>query len=49
VIVTTDGSLRTVPADRLQVVDRAVAAAIVAATDANENQRLHHGTVPPLG
>ena len=49
VIVTTDGALRAVPMDRLQIVDRAVAQAIVAATEANEQQREQHGTIPPLG
>lgn len=47
VVVTTDGSLRVVAADRLQVVDRAVAASIVAATEAYEKQRGRQGMVPP--
>ena len=49
VVVTTDGGIRTVPAQRIQVVDRAVAAAIVAASEAYEKQREQHGTVPPRG
>jgi len=47
VCVTTDGALSTFDADRVQVVDRAVAEAIVTATEANEKQREHGGTVPP--
>jgi hypothetical protein len=49
VVVTTDGALRTVAADRVQIVDRAVAASIVAATEAIERQKDQHGTIPPLG
>jgi hypothetical protein len=47
VCVTTDGALRVVEADRVQVVDRAVAEAIVAATAAAEHQRGQRGRVPP--
>ena len=47
VVVTTDGALRTVDADRLQIVDRAVAEAIVFATEAYEQQRSTDPTVPP--
>lgn len=47
VCVTTDGAIHTFDADRVQVVDRAVAEAIVTASEANENQRHRGGTVPP--
>ncbi len=47
VCVTTDGTIHTFDADRVQVVDRAVAAAIVTATEANALQRGQMGTVPP--
>ena len=47
VCVTTDGAIHTFDADRVQVVDRAVAAAIVTATDANTMQRGQPRTVPP--
>jgi hypothetical protein len=47
VCVTTDGTLRVVEVERLQVVDRAVAEAIVAATAAVERQR-RPGRMPPL-
>jgi hypothetical protein len=47
VCVTTDGAVRTFEADRVQVVDRAVAEAIVAATAAADRQRQHLGRVPP--
>ena len=47
VAVTTDGSLRTLPSDRVQIVDRAVAAAIAVATEAYAKQRGQPGTVPP--
>ena len=45
--MTTDGALRVFEADRVQVVDRAVAEAIVAATAAADRQRQQQGTVPP--
>ena len=45
--VATNGTIRTFDADRVQIVDRAVAAAIVAATEANELQRGQRRTVPP--
>ncbi|HKZ92798.1 MAG TPA: hypothetical protein VJZ50_11720 [Candidatus Limnocylindrales bacterium] len=48
VCVTTDGAIHIFDADRVQVVDRAVAEAIVAATAAAEKQRQQHGTMPPL-
>jgi hypothetical protein len=47
VCVATDGSIRVVDAQLLQVVDRAVAEAIVAATAAAEKQRQQYGTIPP--
>ncbi|MEA2025441.1 MAG: hypothetical protein U9O18_01995 [Chloroflexota bacterium] len=49
VCVTTDGAIHTFDAARVQIVDRGVAAVIVAATEANEQQREQHGTVPPRG
>lgn len=49
VCVTSDGALRTFDASRVQIVDRAVAAAIVSATEANERQRQSGGTLPPSG
>ena len=45
--VATNGAIRTFDADRVQIVDRAVAAAIVTATEANELQRGQRRTVPP--
>jgi hypothetical protein len=47
VCVTTDGAIHIFDADRVQIVDRAVAAAIVVATEANERQRGQQRTVPP--
>ncbi len=47
VCVTTDGALRTFDSDRVQIVDRAVAAAIVSATEANEMQHGRPRTIPP--
>lgn len=47
VCVTTDGTIRTFDADRVQIVDRAVAQAIVVAGEALERQRGHQRTVPP--
>jgi hypothetical protein len=47
VCVTTDGALRLFEADRVQVVDRAVAEAIVAASAAADRQRGQQGRVPP--
>jgi hypothetical protein len=47
VCVTTNGALQTFDADRIQLVDRAVAEAIVAATEVNERQRGQMGTLPP--
>lgn len=47
VCVTTDGTLRVIDADRIQVVDRAVAEAIVTATAAADRQRQQQGRVPP--
>lgn len=49
ICVTTDGALHTFDADRVQVVDRAVAAAIVVATEANQQQRGQPRSVPPRG
>jgi hypothetical protein len=48
VCVTTDGIIRTLDAQRVQIVDRAVAETIVAATAIVERQRQEHGTVPPI-
>jgi hypothetical protein len=47
VCVTTDGALRVFDADRVQVVDRAVAEAIVGASAAADRQRQQQGRVPP--
>ena len=47
VCVTTDGAIHVFDADKVQVVDRAVAEAIVAANEANERQRAQPGSVPP--
>lgn len=47
VCVTTDGAIHTFDADRVQVVDRAVAAAIVTATEVSAMQRGQQRTVPP--
>jgi hypothetical protein len=49
ICVTTDGALRTFEADRVQVVDRAVAETIVTATEAYQHQRGTPPTVPPPG
>jgi hypothetical protein len=48
VCVTTDGAIHTFAAGRVQIVDRAVAEAIVAATAVSERQREAQGTVPPI-
>jgi len=47
VCVTTDGAIHTFDAEKVQIVDRAVAEAIVSASETNEKQREHTGTVPP--
>jgi len=47
VCVTTDGAIHTFDAPRVQIVDRAVAAAIAMATEVNEMQRTQQGTMPP--
>lgn len=47
VCVTTDGALRMLDADRVQVVDRVVAESIVAATSASEQQWSQQNTIPP--
>ena len=47
VCITTDGAIRTFDAERVQIVDRAVAAAIVVATEAADRQRQRGGAVPP--
>lgn len=49
VVVATDGSIRTVEADRVQIVDRAVAEAVVAASEAIGQQRQQPGNLPPRG
>jgi hypothetical protein len=47
VCVTTDGAIHTFEAARVQIVDRAVAEAIVRATEISDQQRARGGTVPP--
>jgi hypothetical protein len=47
VCVTTDGAIHTFDASRIQLVDRGVAEAIVAATEVNDKQRGQSGMVPP--
>jgi hypothetical protein len=47
VCVTTDGAIHIFDAGRVQIVDRAVAEAIVSATEVNARQRGPQGTVPP--
>jgi hypothetical protein len=47
VCVATDGSIRVFDAQLVQIVDRAVAEAIVTATAAAERQRQQFGTLPP--
>ena len=49
VCVTTDGAIRVFDAAKVQVVDRAVAEAIVVASEARERQRAQPGAVPPPG
>ena len=49
VCVTTDGAIRVLDTERVQVVDRGVAEAIVGAEAAYDKQRQQQGTVPPLG
>ncbi|HYO17997.1 MAG TPA: hypothetical protein VES02_04935 [Dermatophilaceae bacterium] len=48
VCVMTDGTIRSLDVQRLQVVDRSVAEAIVAAAAAADKQRQQQGTVPPI-
>ena len=48
VCVMTDGSIRTLETQRIQVVDRSVAEAIVAASAAADRQRMQQGTLPPV-
>jgi hypothetical protein len=47
VCVTTDGAVHTFDAERVQIVDRAVAETIAMATAANQRQQVQQGTVPP--
>jgi len=47
VCVTTDGAIGTFDAERVQIVDRAVAEAIAMATEVNQRQQTPQGTVPP--
>ena len=47
VCATTDGAIHVFDANRVQIVDRVVAEAIVVASEANEKQREPMGTVPP--
>ena len=49
VCITTDGAIRVLDTERVQVVDRGVAGAIVDATEAYDKQRQQQGTVPPSG
>jgi hypothetical protein len=48
ICVMTDGSIRTLAMTHIQVVDRSVAEAIVAASAAADRQRVQQGTVPPI-
>lgn len=48
ICVMTDGSIRTLAMAHIQVVDRSVAEAIVAASAAADRQRVQQGTVPPI-
>jgi hypothetical protein len=48
VCVLTDGSIRSLDIQRVQIVDRSVAEAIAAATAVADRQRLQHGTMPPI-
>jgi hypothetical protein len=47
ICVSTDGAIHTFDADRVQIVDRVVAEAIVVATEASQRQRMQMGTIPP--
>jgi hypothetical protein len=47
VCITSDGAIRTLDSNQVQIVDRAVAEAIVVATQANEQQRGPTSTIPP--
>jgi hypothetical protein len=47
VCVTTDGAVHTFDAERVQIVDRAVAEAIALATEVSQRQQTQQGTVPP--
>ena len=47
VCVTTDGAVHTFDAERVQIVDRAVAETIAMATTVNQRQQSQQGTVPP--
>ena len=47
VCVMTDGAIRPWRMAHIQVVDRSVAEAIVAASAAADRQRMQQGTVPP--
>lgn len=47
VCVTTDGAVHTFDAERVQIVDRAVAETIAMATAVNQRQQSQQGTVPP--
>lgn len=46
VCVTTDGAVHTFEAARVQIVDRAVAEAIVVATEVRDKQQRQAGTLP---
>lgn len=47
VCVTTDGAVHTFDAERVQIVDRAVAETIAMATAVYQRQQTQQGTVPP--
>ena len=47
VCVTTDGSIHTFEAAKVQIVDRSVAGSIVMATEIIDQQREQSSTVPP--
>ncbi len=48
VCVATDGVIRMFPTEKVQIVDRSIAAAIVAATEVHQKQLAQQGTVPPI-
>lgn len=46
ICVTTDGTIRIFPVERVQIADRSVAEAIVAATEVYQKQRSQPRTAP---